>query len=138
MWGYKKSATALLLAVLAAGMAFAQTAKRPSGGAKKPAAVQTQPEPQQAPEPPPTPEQMPAQPPEVTYRNGLLSIVARNSTLADVMNAVRAQTGAAIETPPNAGGERVMSRLGPAPPQEVLAALLNGSGFDFVILGNAS
>ena len=140
MWGSKKSALALLLAVMPAGIAFAQTASRPSGRPPKPAAVQTQPEASQVavPASPQTPEQMPPQPPEVTYRNGMLTIVARNSTLADVMSAVRAQTGATVETPQNAVSERVMSRLGPAPPQEVLAALLNGSRFDFVILGNPS
>lgn len=134
----RKPALALLLLALLAGTAVAQTGKRAASKTKKPAAVQMQSEPDQPPTPPPTLEQAPPTPPEVTYRNGQLSIVARNSTMADVMNAVRAQTGATIETPPNAGSERVMSRLGPAPPQEVLAALLNGSKFDFVILGTAT
>lgn len=139
MWGRKKPVILLLLAVFSAGTLLAQTGKRPSAKSPKPAAVQTQPEagPAAEPAPPQTPEEMPPQPPQVTYRNGMLTIVARNSTLADVMSAVRAQTGATVETPQNAVSERVVSRLGPAPPQEVLAALLNGSKFDFVILGNS-
>jgi hypothetical protein len=137
MLSAKKPAVALLAAFVLLGSAAAQMRGRTLSQGAKPTAVQTAPQPEQ-PAPLTMPEQMPPTPPDVSYRNGLLSIVARNSTLADVIDAVRAQTGAVIETPANAGKERVMSRLGPAPPQEVLAELLNGSSYDFVILGNAS
>ncbi|MGA9815069.1 MAG: hypothetical protein WBQ64_19970, partial [Terriglobales bacterium] len=73
------------------------------------------------PPPPPTPEQMPAVPPQVHYSQGQLTIVAENSTLADILRAVRAQTGAAVEVPPNAT-ERVVTHLGPGPARDVLAA----------------
>jgi hypothetical protein len=93
------------------------------------------PPPPAPPPPPPTLEQLPAVPPKVTFSNGLLTIVAENSTLADILRAVRARTGAVVEVPPNAT-ERVVAHLGPAPARSVLASLLNGSHFNYVMLGS--
>src|SRR5581483_10409201 len=85
--------------------------------------------------PPPTPETSPAQPPQVTYSGGMLTIVAQNSTLGDILNAVKSRTGATIDAP---GGmsERVATQLGPAPPRQVLADLLKGSHYDYVMIGS--
>jgi hypothetical protein len=107
--------------------------KRPVKAAKK-----TVPDPPPAPTPPPPPptlEQMPALPPQVRYSRGQLSIVAENSTLADILRAVRAQTGAVVEVPTNAT-ERVVAHLGPGPARDILAALLNGTHFNYVMLGS--
>jgi hypothetical protein len=79
---------------------------------------------------------MAAVPPQVTYQNNQLTINAPNSTLADILRAVRKQTGAEIEVP--AAPERVVTHLGPGPAREVLAELLNGSRFNFVLLGSPS
>jgi len=79
---------------------------------------------------------LPVRPPRVTYSNGLLTIVADNSTLADVLSEVRRRTGAAIEAPASVGGERVVISIGPAPANNVLTTLLNGSRFDYIILGS--
>ncbi len=68
--------------------------------------------------------------------NGLLSVTSQNSTLGDIMTAIRRQTGAAIELPPGAAQERVAAHIGPAAPKDVVAALLNGSRFDYIILGS--
>jgi len=38
-------------------------------------------------------------PPQVNYQNAQLTIVATNSTLGDILRAVRKQTGAEIEIP---------------------------------------
>jgi hypothetical protein len=81
-----------------------------------------------------TPEQRPAALPIVIYLDGKLSVSANNSTLGDVLRAIAAKTGAAIEIPGNAG-ERVVSQLGPAPARDVVAALLNGSHFNYVVVG---
>jgi hypothetical protein len=98
------------------------------------------------PEPPPPPlaplepltlEQMPATPPEVSYRDGELTIAAENSTLGDILRAVRTQTHAAVDVPSNAT-ERVVSRFGPGPAREVMAELLNGSHFNYVLMGSAA
>ena len=74
--------------------------------------------------------------PQVTYQNSQLTIVAPNSTLADILRAVRKQTGAEIEVP--AAPERVVTHLGPGPAREVVAELLNGSRFNYVLLGSAT
>jgi guanyl-specific ribonuclease Sa len=142
---------ALLLAAglcLAAGTSPATQTAAPSSGASA-----TSSHPQKAhahrkktapavetPQPPPaplTPEQMSPTPPQVTYQNGLLTIDARNSTLSQVLRAVQARTGAAVEMPSSAANERVMMQVGPGRARDVLNTLLNGSKFDYIILGMA-
>jgi hypothetical protein len=90
----------------------------------------------QAPPAPPTLEQQPPTPPQVTYRDGQLAISSTNATLSQVLRSVQTQTGAVIDLPPGTGNERVVATLGPGKPQAVLASLLNGSKFNFVILGD--
>lgn len=75
-----------------------------------------------------------AVPPQVSYENDQLTINAPNSTLADILRAVRKQTGAEIEVP--SAPERVVTRLGPGPARDVVAQLLNGSRFNYVLLGS--
>ena len=72
--------------------------------------------------------------PQVSYQNGQLTIIAPNSTLGDILRAVRKQTGAEIEVPD--AKERVVTHLGPAPAAEVMAELLNGSRFNYILLGS--
>src|SRR5689334_9678548 len=62
-------------------------------------------------------------PPQVSYQNGQLTIVAPNSTLGDILRAVHKQTGAEIEVPE--AKERVVTHLGPGPARDVVADLLN-------------
>lgn len=81
------------------------------------------------------PEEMAPTPPRVTYQNGLLSVDAKNSTLSQVLRAVQSQTGASVEMPASASNERVMMQLGPGRPRDVLNTLLNGSRFNYIILG---
>jgi len=78
---------------------------------------------------------IPAVAPQVTYQNGMLTIVAPNSSLGDILRGVRKQTEAEIEIPTTAS-ERVVTRLGPGPAREVVAQLLNGSHFNYVLLGS--
>jgi hypothetical protein len=92
----------------------------------------------QIPPPPATLEQTPPSPPRVTYQNGLLTIDAQNSTLAQVLRSVQSQTGASIDMPYGASSERVVSHIGPGQPRDVLNTLLNGSRFDYIILGMTS
>lgn len=97
--------------------------------------------PQSAPAAPPavplTLQQMPAVPPRVTYTHGELTIVSQNSTLGDILRAVHDQTGAVLDVPGSVT-ERVVGQMGPGSPREVLAELLNGSRFNYVILGSAA
>jgi hypothetical protein len=90
-----------------------------------------------APAVPLRPEQMPATPPQVAFQHGLLIITAENSTLGDILRAVRNQTGAAVDVPGNAT-ERVVGSFGPGPARDVLSSLLNGSHFNYVLLGSAT
>jgi len=77
----------------------------------------------------------PAQTPlQVSYRDGLLAIHANKVTLAQVLLAVQQRTGADIAIPAGAEQEQVVSEIEPAPAPEVLAKLLNGSRFNFLIL----
>ena len=73
--------------------------------------------------------------PQVSYQDGQLTIIAPNSTLGDILRGVRKHTSADIEIPPTAS-ERVVTRLGPGPAREVMAELLNGSRFNYVLLGS--
>jgi hypothetical protein len=82
-------------------------------------------------------DQLPSVAPQVSYQSGMLTIVAQNSSLGDILREVHKRTGAAIDIPPNAT-ERVATRLGPGPARDVLASLLNGSAFNYVMVGSAS
>jgi hypothetical protein len=75
---------------------------------------------------------------EVHFNRGLMSIHADKATLAEVLVEVRRQTGAEIQIPPGADQEQVFSDLGPASAREVMTALLNGSRFNFVVVGSES
>src|SRR5439155_8691803 len=74
-------------------------------------------------------------PPEVSFQGGQLTIVARNSTMGDVLTAVKQKTGAAVEMPPSSS-ERVVGQFGPGAPRDVMAQLLNGSHYDYVLMGS--
>lgn len=128
--------TLVVLLIMAMGVSiWAQTTPAPRKHKAKPA---DKPQPEQVATPAPaplTPEQMPARPPTVSYQDGQLSIVAPNSTLSDILQAVKSKTGASIDVPPGAN-ERVVSRFGPGPARDVLAALLNGSHFNYVMIGS--
>ncbi|MGH9514770.1 MAG: hypothetical protein ACRD3P_03715 [Terriglobales bacterium] len=84
-----------------------------------------------------TPEHEPSSPPQVNLQGGQLTIIARNSTMSDVLNAVRTKTGANVDMPPGSG-ERVVGQFGPGAPRDVMAQLLNGSHYDYVLLGSAA
>ncbi len=71
----------------------------------------------------------------VTFENGMLRIRADKATLAQVLFEVQRQTQAEIAIPAGAEQEPVVADLGPAPARDVLAALLNGSAYNFVFVG---
>jgi hypothetical protein len=82
-------------------------------------------------------DQIPATPAKVSYEGGLLAISAHNSTLSEILRDVRKLTGASIDIPQGAS-ERVVADLGPGAPRDVLALLLNGTSFNYVMLGSNS
>ena len=85
-----------------------------------------------------TPEQRSPNLPHVTCSGDLLTITASNSTLAGVLAAVRACTGAEIEIPESAAEERLFATLGPGPVRQVLGALLSSTDFNYLIQSSDS
>ena len=84
-------------------------------------------------------DQIPPTPAKVSFQGGLLTISAQNSTLGEILREVRKLTGASIEIPKGPGAnERVVTHLGPGAPRDILAGLLNGSSFNYVMLGSSS
>lgn len=136
-----RHANAPVILLIAVGLSTAAFAQRPvrhhaKQKAAKVAAVAPQPAPAQAPapEPPKFPADLPAVAPTVAYYNGMLSIDAANSSLGDVLKEVKRLTGVTIE-----GGnvsDRIVAHLGPDSPNTVLTQLLDGSRFDYIILGS--
>jgi len=84
---------------------------------------------------PPAANLKPATPPQVAFNSGILTITANDSTLGDILRAVHHQTGASVDVPGNAT-ERVVGQFGPGPARDVMASLLNGSHFNYVLLGS--
>ncbi|MFZ0138907.1 MAG: AMIN domain-containing protein [Candidatus Sulfotelmatobacter sp.] len=87
--------------------------------------------------PPSAPAPPPVKPPlEVSFQGGLLSISSNKASLSEILSAVHQRTGAEIAIPAGADQEKVMAEIGPAPAPEVLAHLLNGTQFNFLILSS--
>lgn len=74
----------------------------------------------------------------VTFRNGQLTIWAEKANLAEVLNEVHKQTGADIAIPSGAEQDQVVANYGPGPAEQVMGALLNGSRFNFVTIGDSA
>ena len=71
---------------------------------------------------------------EVSFRNGLLGIKANKATLSEVLFAVQQRTGAEVSIAAGAEQEKVVADIAPGPAPEVLAQLLNGSRFNFLLV----
>jgi hypothetical protein len=57
-----------------------------------------------------------------------------NTTLAALLTAIRNKTGIQFEGLEGGSSERIVVSIGPAPEAEVLAAILDGAKFDYVVL----
>ena len=84
-----------------------------------------------------SPARIPPGPVFTLYNNGELRIEAHNTNLQDVLRAVSNQTGTVIDMPP-APDEWVIGVFGPARIRDVLASLLSGSHFNYVMQGSAA
>lgn len=73
----------------------------------------------------------------VDFHNGNLTIWSDKATLAEILNEVHRRTGAEVPIPAGAEQERVAADMKPMPAREALATLLNGSRFNFVMVGSA-
>jgi hypothetical protein len=113
-----------LMAAVAAG---AQV--RPS--AAKPAV-------QQAPAAPVPPQpssllDQPAQPAQVQFEGGKLSVKADNATLSGILHEISSKTGMKVDG--LSGDQRIFGSYGPASPREVVASLLDGLAYNVVMVG---
>src|SRR3984957_13983688 len=75
---------------------------------------------------------------EVSFHNGLLSVSSHKANLSEILFAIHERTGAEIEIPAGAEQDQVAADFGPGPAPEVLAHLLNGTKFNFMILSSAT
>jgi hypothetical protein len=121
--------------VAASAPAAKRTGKSRPPAAKQPPAPEPQPTPAE-PVVPLRPSQLPSVPPRISFQQGQLTVIAENSTLGDVFGAIRNATGIKIETQGGPSGDRVAAKIGPAPTREVLLSLLQGSRYDYVMLGS--
>jgi hypothetical protein len=76
--------------------------------------------------------------PIAQFANGLLTIRTQGLPLNTILQAVRTQTGIAIDLPPGGGNDRVYGTIGPAPMREALVNLFEGSSFNYVMQGASS
>ncbi len=76
---------------------------------------------------------VPTKPPQVIYDEGLLTIIAENASLSEVLAAVRGSMGADIDLPPGASVQRIWVHFGPGPARKVLRDLLDSTEFNYVI-----
>jgi len=133
---------------LSGALLAAQTSPAPAPAApahksvhphKKPAAAvpAPQPAPQPAPVLPPAPNwpanDLPAAASVVFDSRGLL-IVASNSSLAQILKEVAIDTGAKVEG--MGADQRIFGTYGPGPARDVLSQLLDGSGYNVLMVGD--
>ena len=109
----------------------------PGSAATSPAKTKTVVEVVSMPQPatPPPPPAPPEPKVEVRYESGRMSIWANRATLAEVLDEIHRKTGADVPIPPGAQQELVVASIGPAPVREALSSLLNGSQFNFIVVG---
>jgi hypothetical protein len=81
---------------------------------------------------PPTPSQLPPAHAQVVYTGGSLSVSANNSSLNQILREISHETG--IKISGGVAEERVFGQYGPDAPAQVLAALLDGTGVNMVLL----
>ena len=85
-----------------------------------------------APPIPPTPAQLPPKRAQVVYSNGTLSISADNASLNQILRQISSDTGMKITG--GVADERVFGHYGPDDPAIVLAALLDGTASNMMLV----
>jgi len=75
----------------------------------------------------------PAEPPSIDLAQGRLTIHADNSSLADILHRLTSDSGMTVDG--LGGDQRIFGSYGPGDPQEVLSTLLDGSGYNVVMVG---
>jgi hypothetical protein len=76
----------------------------------------------------------PAAPATVTANNNQLTVKADNSSLSQILHQVSSAMGMKLDG--LGGDERVFGSFGPGDPREVLTALLNGTAYNVMMVGD--
>jgi len=87
------------------------------------------------PPPPATPAQLPPKRAEITYADDTLSVSASNSSLNQILREISRKTG--IKISGGVADERVFGQYGPDAPAQILAALLDGTGSNLLLVHGA-
>jgi hypothetical protein len=127
----------LALGVIALPAAFSQTAPAPSQPRHQAKTAQAPPQPNPVPPAPtvaPNLLDQPAVPATITSANNELTVNANNSSLSQILRQVSSKTGMQLDG--LGGDERVFGSFGPGAPREVLTALLNGTSYNVVMVGD--
>ncbi|MDQ2833662.1 MAG: hypothetical protein M3Y50_07945 [Acidobacteriota bacterium] len=69
---------------------------------------------------------------QIVYTNGMLSVVADNSSLNQILRQISHETGVKITG--GVADERVFGQYGPSAPADILATLLSGTGSNMLLL----
>jgi len=95
----------------------------------RPSTASEQPDP--APEPAP-----PAAPPVAQVTDGKLAIMANGQGFMSVLESVRSATGLTVEMPSGINSDPVFLNVGPVPVADALVALLQGTNYNYIIVGS--
>lgn len=76
----------------------------------------------------------PAEPAHIAIKDGKLSIQAKNSSLTDILHQLAKDTGMSIDGLTK--DQRVFGVYGPDNPRQVLSELLDGAGYNVLMLGS--
>jgi hypothetical protein len=119
-----------------ASVSTAHGAHSRKGKAAKPAKLAVEPVPPEAVEPPAPnwPANAAAVPATVGWNGRQLQIAAENSSLSQILHDISTATGVKVEGLGN--DQRIFGSYGPADPRDVLAKLLDGSGYNVLMIGD--
>ena len=76
----------------------------------------------------------PAQPAKVSLTDGQLSVTADNSSLTDILHQLAATSGMSIDGLDR--DTRIFGSYGPGTPRDILSSLLEGAGYNVMMLGS--
>ncbi len=76
----------------------------------------------------------PAQAARITLSGGSLSVEANNSSLSQILDQLASSTGMTVDGL-DQKDQRVFGIYGPGNPREILSSLLDGAGYNFLMVG---
>jgi hypothetical protein len=89
---------------------------------------------QSSPDLPPSLLDKPPQPAQITLSGGLLTIHADNSSLSAILQHLASSGGMSVDGFQK--DQRIFGTYGPGNPRDILSGLLQGAGYNFLMVGN--